>query len=372
MWRVLPLVALLVFSLGNQALACPICFTGRVVSIGQKLDAADAAVLAEPAVSGRSYTVLQVIKGDDANAIAPFITDVTQPAVSPIVSSETTQLLLRNKLSGAWTSVGFMAARHADWLRALAAMEPLGEPAVRLVKAHEAAVRPDAGWLKRLQLVAPYLESSDPLAAEIAYGEVARAPYQELRQLKGAVDPVAIVSWIANPALASRRPAYTLLLGITGAPIASTVVEKALETALQSHDSSNLSALLAAELELHGATRLPWLEQSYFSDRKRTLPEIEAALLALSVLGTANAAVPRSDIIAAYLRFIDLRRPMAAFVVTDLISWKYWGATVKLMEVLKSNAIKDPGSRLAIINYLRQSPVPIAAAEIEQLSDLPP
>ena len=78
------------------------------------------------------------------------------------------------------------------------------------------------------------------------------------------------------------------------------------------------------------------------------------------------------SIIAAYLRFIDFRRPMAGFVVGDLITWKYWDVTGKLVEILRSDALKDPASRLAVINYLRQSPMPIASAEIEQLSDLPP
>jgi hypothetical protein len=369
-WRVLPVLAVILLSLGGQALACPICFTGRVVSIGQKIDAADAAVLARPLSPDRTYKIIAVIKGD-ANSLAPVITNVTLPTDVPAVSSETSQLLLRNRLSGAWTSLGVIPTRHAGGLRELAAMEPLGDPVVRLARPHEAAHQ-DQGWLKRLKLSAPHLESSDPLAAEIAYGEIARAPYQELRQLKSELDPEAIARWFADPALAARRPAYTLLLGITGAPTASAIVEKALDAARQSHDASNLPALLAADLELHGSARISWIEQCYFSDRKRTLPEIEAALLALSVQGSADATVPRDEIIAAYLRFIDLRRPMAGFVVGDLITWKYWGATKKLVHVLKSDALKDPASRLAVINYLRQSPIPIESGELETLSALPP
>jgi hypothetical protein len=363
-------VAVILSALASQALACPICFTGRVVSIGQKLDAADAAVLARPISPDGSYKLVEVIKGD-ASSLASVITNVTPPTAAPAGWSGTAQLLLRNRLSGSWTSLGVMPPRHAAWLRELAAMDVLGEPAVRLVRPHR-AVRPDAGWPKRLKLVAPHLESSDPLAAEIAYGEVARAPYQELRPLKSELDPEAIAGWLADPALAARRPAYTLLLGITGTPTASAIIEKSLEAAYRSHDASNLSALLAADLELRGPARLPWIEQSYFLDRKRTLPEIEAALLALSVHGSADAAVPRGDIIASYMRFIDMRRPMAGFVVGDLITWKSWGATGKLVEVLRSDAVKDPASRLAVINYLHQSPIPIAPAELAKLSALPP
>jgi len=366
-WRALSILILL--SLGGQALACPICFTGRAVSIGQKLDAADAAVLAQPLSPEGSYEVVEVVKGN-ASSLSPVITNVTPPAAGPAVGGATEHLLLRKRLSGGWSSLGAIRKGHAGWLRELAAMEPLGEPVARLVKSHR-AMRPDEGWLKRLRLVAPYLESADPLAAAIAYGEVARAPYQELRRLKSVLDPAAIASWIVDPARASRRSAYTLLLGITGAATASALVDAALDSAYHSHDASNLSALLAADLELHGVTRLAWIEQRYFSDRGRTLPEIDAALLALSVQGAADAAVPRREIIASYMRFVDIRKPMAGFVVADLITWKHWGATSKLVDILRSNALKDPASRLAVINYLRRSPMTIQSGEIEQMADLP-
>ena len=51
--------------------------------------------------------------------------------------------------------------------------------------------------------------------------------------------------------------------------------------------------MLAANLELRGPSRVDWIEQAYFADRTRTLPEIQAALLALGVHGDGNATVPR-------------------------------------------------------------------------------
>jgi hypothetical protein len=368
-WR-LAVIALFLAVLGCPALACPICFTGRVASIGQKLDAADAAVLAQQVSPNGTYKVVEVIKGG-ADSIPAIITEVTLRTDAPPSSSDAPQLLLRNRLSGGWTSLGAISLRHTGWLRELAAMEPLGEPMARLVEPR-GLMGSDESWIKRLRLVAPYLESSDPLAAEIAYGEVARAPYRDLRLLKNELTAATIVRWLADPRLAARRAAYTLLLGIAGTQAASAVIEKSLEAAHRSHDASSLSALLAAALELRGTALIPWIEQNYLLDRKRTLPEIEATLLALSVQGSADAAVPRGDIIAVYLRFIDQRKPMVGFVVADLITWQFWGATGKFVEVLKSDALKDPASRLAVINYLRQSPIPIASAELEKLSGLPP
>ena len=56
------------------------------------------------------------------------------------------------------------------------------------------------------------------------------------------------------------------------------------------------------------------------------MPEIEAALLALNVLGDANSAVPRARDVAAYRAFIRLRPPMAGFVAPQLADWGSWDA----------------------------------------------
>ena len=136
-------------------------------------------------------------------------------------------------------------------------------------------------WRVRLMLFAPYLEGPEPLAAEIAYGEMMRAPYGALRSVKPLVDARSVASWIDDPKLAARRSTYILLLGIAGGADDLVGLEKRIDAEWASHDATNLSALLAADLELRGPSRLDWLKQMYFADSRRTLPEIEAALLAL-------------------------------------------------------------------------------------------
>jgi hypothetical protein len=114
--------------------------------------------------------------------------------------------------------------------------------------------------------------------------------------------------------------------------------------------------MLAADLELRGPSRIAWIEENYLLDHGRTLPEIEAALLALSVHGGANGAVPRQQVVDAYRKFIRERQPMAGFVVAYLSDWKAWDAVPDYMDVLRSNAVKDPASQFAILVYLRDSP----------------
>jgi hypothetical protein len=218
-------------------------------------------------------------------------------------------------------------------------------------------------------LVAPYLEDPDPLAAEIAYGEVSRAPYGAMRLLRGRLDATAIVRWIDDPKLASRRSTYTLLLGIAGGRDDATRLAQRIEAVWKSRDATDLAAMLAADLELRGPSRVAWIETAYFADGDRTLPEIEAALLALSVHGGANGAVPRERVIQAYRLFIRERKPMAGFVAQELADWEYWDATTEYVALLKSDAVKDPASHFAVVNYLQRSPHAAAKAALQALTN---
>jgi hypothetical protein len=211
------------------------------------------------------------------------------------------------------------------------------------------------GWRQRIALVLPYLENPDPLAAQIAWGELARAPYAIMDVARSRVDATAVVGWLDDPKLASRHAAYTLLPGFAGSPADAARLEQRLEAAWHAHDTTNLAAEIGADLELRGPSRLEWVEAKYFADRGRTMPEIEAALLALKVHGDANRTVPRERVIQAYRAFIRERPPMAGFVAPQLADWGHWDAATEYASLLKSNAIKDPASEFAIVTYLQRA-----------------
>jgi hypothetical protein len=223
-----------------------------------------------------------------------------------------------------------------------------------------------ARWSVHVAFLLPYLESTEPLLAAIAYGELARAPYGALRTLRPHLNSAALARWLDDP---TRQRLYTLLYGIAGTEQDADALEQRLGAAWRTKSANNLAAMLAADLELRGPARVAWIERSYLTDRGRTLPEIEAALMALSVHGTADAAVPRARVIAAYRRFMRVHRPMAGFVATDLAAWGYWDAGAELLAVLESGALQDPASRYAVIAYLRQSPRADVKAGIRALAD---
>jgi hypothetical protein len=113
--------------------------------------------------------------------------------------------------------------------------------------------------------------------------------------------------------------------------------------------------MIAADLEIAGASHVDWIETRVFADRGCTMPEIEAALLALNVLGDTDGAVPRARVVAAYRDFIKLRPPMAGFVAPQLADWGAWDAAANYAALVKSNVVADPASQFAIINYLKRA-----------------
>jgi hypothetical protein len=355
--RVLSILAVVTLIAAGRAEACAICLSAVSVTTGQKLEAADQVVLAMPLPDGSRFQVIEVVKGDVANGI---ITEPVDSADTLTLRSSTPLVLLRNKLSERWENIGGINASYAEWLRRLAALKSTSSErptaAWPRTAAQSSAERIDAGWRERLALVVPYLEDPEPLAAEIAHDEVARAPYSAIRSIKAQVDASVIVRWLDNPKLASRRATYTVLLGIAGSREDAARVEQQLDSAWQAGDATNLAALLAADLELRGLSRVGWIEQGYFVDRNRTMAEIEAALLALGVHGRANSAIPRERVIAAYRLFIRERKPMAGYVAQELAEWKHWDATSEYEALLESDAVKDPAAHFMIVNYLQRSP----------------
>jgi hypothetical protein len=344
----------LLLAVSVAATACPICFRGITFTTLQQLNASQRAVLAQPSRDGKQLRIVAVIKGD--GAVGELLVSESYPVDQTTRDMTRPLLMLRGDLSPAWLSAGSIGIEHAGWLRRIARSTPDTNAS-------------EGEWREHVMVLLPDLFSPEPMVSDIAYTELSRAPYVALRALKPQLDAAQLARLLDHPARASL---FTLLFGIAGGPEDATVVEQRVDVASKSNDATHLAALLAADLELRGPDRLEWLEKTYFSDRNRTLPEIEAALLALSVQGTANGAVPRERVIQAYRFFMRERKPMAGFVVQDLAAWNYWDAGPEYLMLLRTNAIQDPASRYAIVSYLMRSPRADTKAAIKAFADSNP
>lgn len=352
-------LAILIAGGAGGAAACAICLSAISVTTGERLDASDRAVLA--VADGDGLRVVAVLKGEAAiGEIIPGPAPEVPPAGAAL-------LMARNALGQDWRSLGATDPANAAWLRQIAETARLGTVPAPASGRRSAGSRPELSepaMQARLALALPRLEDPDPLVAEIAHDEVARAPYGMLATLADRLDPEKLRAWIADPGDATRRGTYIVLLGVAGAPDDAAALELRLDAARQAHDATDVAALLAADLELNGPGRVDFIERAYISDRERTLPEIEAALLALGVHGGAEGTVPRARVVEAYRLLIRERPPMAGFVALELADWGAWEATGDYVRLIETNRVTDPAEEFAILSYLQRSPDPAARAAL--------
>jgi len=288
--------------------ACPLCLGSFQPTAAQQLVDVGQAVLAAPTADASRFRVIEVIKGERPSN-GTIEGGYPRSASDAAPKSGKPLLLVRDDSWPVWSIVGAIGANHSSWLRKLAA----GKRSVEM-SAEE--------WRARVMLVLPYLENPEPLAAEIAYGELAAAPYTAMRPAKPRLDVSAVRRWLTDPKLSAREPLYLLLLGFAGDTQDASAIEQRLEAAWKSSDATNLGSMLAADLELRGASRMAWLETKYLRDRGRSPAEIKAALLALSVHGNANGTIPRERVIQSYRVFIKEHQDIAGYVAQDLAAWQ--------------------------------------------------
>src|SRR5437899_2193669 len=181
MFRIRPLLQITALALlvSGRAMACQMCASILQLTISaQELVYAEHSVLAMPVADANEFRVVAVIKGDAPPGNTIKIADVFRPALK----SDKPLLLIRDKSWRQWVNFGPINADRADWLRQLSMTK-------RTFKMN------DAEWHEHVAYFLPYLENAEPMIADIAYNELARAPYGALRSLKPCLNPAVIRAW---------------------------------------------------------------------------------------------------------------------------------------------------------------------------------
>ena len=337
------LVAALLWA-SAEAVACPICLGAGQPSTAQELVAAPDVVLALPTRDATRFRVTRVIKGKRPPS---GTIEGGYPRSGPVPGTAAPRsgkslLLVRDEQLPTWEVLGAIDAGHSGWLRELATGKRPQDMSAE-------------DWRARVALVAPYLENREPLVAQIAYAELAAAPYAALRAAKPRLSASAVRRWLADPELAARQRLYLLLLGLAGSAQDAAALEQRLEAAWKSGEATNLGPMLAADLELRGEARMSWVDGKYLRDSKRSSREIEAVVLALGVHGDTNTTISRERVIQSFRLFIRERKDLAGLVAPELAAWNYWDAVPEYAALMKSNVRQQGPSRFAIAVYLQQS-----------------
>jgi len=352
--------------------ACPIC-SGNLptLTLLQHLINSDRVVIAR-SLGGRDFEVIEPIKPLPA---LPAVGARTAAADKPgsklrdlrFIPGEDiprasggSYLLLRQALGGGWMNAGPVPAGAASDLR-------------RLVGAKRSSDMTLADWRSRVVTLAPMLEHPVPVLATTAYAEIARAPYDAMRSTRGHVRPSDLRVWLADPGRATRRPLYWLLYGINAGPGEAREIAGRVDRLAAKGGLEDLASLLAADLEAGGAARRAVLRRTYLEQSKRSIPELQEAILAFTVHADAGDAALRRETAETFGRLVRKHRALGGLVAADLARWQYWDAVPDYIVLLRSRVL-NPALRQPVLDYLTASGRPealAAVAEIESSKNRP-
>ncbi len=232
----------------------------------------------------------------------------------------------------------------------------------------------------RLAFFQDYFESSNEMLARDAYDEFAKAPYQDVINLKDRMKHDQLVEWIKDPKVTpSHRKLYLTMLGVCGTDQDIPMME-----AMIKDDSPagkpGMDALVAAYLKLKGPDGVALIEDLFFKNKDAEYVETYAVIMALRFMGQEEKIVPRQRLIEA-LRWMLERPDLADQVIPDLARWEDWGSMDKLVQLFKDSVANDsdanPGNdsswiRVPVINYLRACPMPQARQHLDELAKIDP
>tara|TARA_R110000850_G_scaffold49672_8_gene122302 strand:- start:2042 stop:3103 length:1062 start_codon:yes stop_codon:yes gene_type:complete len=209
---------------------------------------------------------------------------------------------------------------------------------------------------RRAAFFAGYLHHPDPMMARAAAAELSKVPYSEMVNLKGRLDSEKVRAELDGKAADYQRPFYYTLLGVCGDAGDAASINQMIDSMWTTNGYRMLPALLTAKLEFEGEPAVEEIEARYFRDRNRTLPEIEAAVLALRVHGNADGEISRKRVIEAYRTFFIDREPLIFYIVDDLARWEDWDSKESLVAIAEQRGDDLHEIRRKVDKYLEACP----------------
>jgi len=315
-------------------LACPACVgtTEPQLSLAQQIINCEIAVCAVPTADRRRFLVDLPFKGvlEPGSELVLGLASLPQgriPAGQKV-------LLGYESLSQQWKYLGTVSHGHREWLRSLGDLK-------------RTAVLASEDWRQRTRFFLQTLDDPDPLVRETAFRELSRTPYAVMRSCGDQLDVDRLLKTLDPEQFPERRPLVALLLGIAGGAAADNWLETTRADEARSRAGVSHAALLVARLEREGEPGLPrFLAEEILADPLRDR-ERRAALLALSVQGTADGVIPRSTVVLLYEQVLEQRAELADLIAADLVSWNEVGLITPLQRLLETGRL-SPDTQEAV------------------------
>jgi len=339
--RYLLLAAITVSGLVGSAHACSICIAYPQQSAADVLIESPCVVLArEDPAQPFSYAPLEVLRASDDMGHIDLLLD---SQTRRILSSDPGRVvvLARDGKDSRWRNLGVADAAYVAVVRRLVAFAPQW--------------RGPQGNAQRVEFFLPLFGHENAKIHELAYLELARAPYGTIQRLARAVPRESIEQILRNPIYIEWRPLAILLLAQSPEATDKQYILESFRSAERIGLTRNLAAWAAASIELQGADAVSFIQRCYFRDPDRKRDELVEVVKAMSMHGTEGRTELRDQIVSCYDVLLDVHPQMIEYIVKDLIAWKRPELTQRISNIEAKGAKLDFAAKKAIRQYLRST-----------------
>ena len=353
----------------QRAAACPFC-SAAMATLGQEIAGADGAVIAElikpmpaadpaagpvdPTTAAATFRIVKVLRGEEKLAGAKEIDVVYFGEDAP-----DKKFLI--------TGIAAITPDKIEWTTPV----PLSPRAVEYVE--KLPTLPETG-VERIAFFQEHLEDEDPLLAQDAYDEFARAPYADVIAIGPRMHRDKLLQWIKDPKVGpSGRRLYLTMLGICGQPEDVTMIEEFLnydyqvtkpgiiaaigttgvlgapigtgliDEAIHADErrkKESLDALIACYIKLKGPNALELVNEKFLGNPTVEYKHLHSAIMALRFHGEETDIIPREQLLDSMRLALD-HKEFADQVIPDLTRWEDWDVMPRLVKMFKDAPVDD-------------------------------
>ena len=332
-----------IYGFSSLAHACAICVPYPIKTAADYLAESETVVLArENPEKPWSYLPIETLKGQTSlSPIDNFLNSATRRMLE-IYPDRGVVLAQDIKDKTKWRSLGFADEQYEKMIREVIERAPTWQ-------------LQGASNESRLTFFADYLGHENRNLHELAYLEIGRAPYGQIKQL-GAKWPLEQVrALLRDPMYFEWYPLAILVLAHNGDQSDRKYIVGKFSSLERFGLTTNLSAWTTALIEIQKEAAVAEIEEQYFRSSARSREELIAVTAALSEHGSNGHIHLRERIIQSYATLLDYHPEMAGYAAKDLLTWRRWELSDRLKKILNTTKSTDPLTAYAIRLYLAQA-----------------
>ena len=348
-WATLAMVWL---SAASDSSACGLCWSLPIRTIADHVIENDGVVLVRE-YPGKPFVcqTIETLKGPlPQQSVDVFLDSASRRRLAAQPNSAL--LVVRADEAAPWRSLGVANAELLQVVRAILHTFPEWS----------------TGQEQRHQFFGSLLGHPQQDIFQLAYVEVARAPYRTIRKLARGVPRDALRCVLQQRAYFRSRSLAILMLGLSDAAEDQRVVVQAFQRCRDFSLTHDLASWTAAFIELHGHAALQTIEIDYLLNPRRSEDEVRSVLAALSLHGQGGRTDLRDRIAGLAGSALAVHPWSAGILARDLRNWNWWQYRGMVAEIRAEHFHRwNEEESASVAAYL----APVAASHFELHSSLP-